>query len=126
MSYLKEFKAAASRTKKLNLDEISINPTSFPIDRTVLNAVEETGHIPFAERAGKTLSVNFGMFHMLSTKFHIPGAILTMGNVARNGEPLLPVTPTHFKKMVTEKTGENALGSYHIWPPPLEESSLTM
>nr|WP_321514636.1 hypothetical protein [uncultured Pseudodesulfovibrio sp.] len=115
MSYLKEFKAAASRTKKMNLGEFTIAETPFPIDQTILNAVEETGHIPFAERAGKAMSVNFGMFHMLIKKFCIPGGILTMGNVSVNGEMRLPVTPTHFKKMVENKTGEEEMGSYHLW-----------
>jgi len=115
MSYLKEFKAAASRTKKLNLGEFTVADTPFPIDQTILNAVEETGHIPFAERAGKAMSVNFGMFHMLTKKFHIPGGIITMGNVSINGEMRLPITPTHFKKMVEEKSGEEGMGSYHLW-----------
>ncbi|WP_394699682.1 hypothetical protein [uncultured Pseudodesulfovibrio sp.] len=115
MSYLKEFKAAASRTKKMNLGEFTIAETPFPIDQTILNAVEETGHIPFAERAGKAMSVNFGMFHMLIKKFHIPGGIITLGNVSVNGEMRLPVTPTHFKKMVENKTGEEEMGSYHLW-----------
>ncbi|BDQ38918.1 hypothetical protein SYK_32780 [Pseudodesulfovibrio nedwellii] len=115
MSYLKEFKAAASRTKKLNLGEFAVAETPFPIDQTILNAVEETGHIPFTERAGKAMSVNFGMFHMLSKKFHIPGGIITMGNVSINNEMRLPVTPTHFKKMIKNKTGEEEMGSYHLW-----------
>nr|WP_287412955.1 hypothetical protein [Pseudodesulfovibrio sp.] len=115
MSYLKEFKAAASRTKKMNLGEFAVAETPFPIDQTILNAVEETGHIPFTERAGKAMSVNFGMFHMLSKKFHIPGGIITMGNVSINNEMRLPVTPTHFKKMIKNKTGEEKMGAYHLW-----------
>jgi hypothetical protein len=115
MSYLKEFKAAAGRTKKMNLGEFKVNATSFPIDQTILNAVEETGHIPFSERAGKALSVNFGMFHMLARKFHIPGAILTVGNVAVNGEMRMQATPNHFKKMVQNESGEEDMGLYHLW-----------
>nr|WP_321256002.1 hypothetical protein [uncultured Pseudodesulfovibrio sp.] len=115
MSYLKEFKAAASRTKKLNLGEFAVAETPFPIDQTILNAVEETGHIPFAERAGKAMSVNFGMFHMLTKKFHIPGGVITMGNVSVNGEMRLPVTLIDFKKMIENKTGEEEMGVYHLW-----------
>lgn len=115
MSYLKEFKAAASRTKKWNLGEIAVNETQFPIDQSILNAVEETGHIPFAQRAVQTLSVNFGMFHMLTKKFHIPGGVITMGNVAVNGEMRHPVTHADFKKMIENESGEDALGSYHLW-----------
>lgn len=115
MNYLKEFKAAASRTKKLNLGDFSINETPFPIDQSILNAVEETGHIPFAQRAVQTLSVNFGMFHVLTKKFHIPGGIITMGNVAVNGEMRHPATPTHFRKMIENESGEDELGSYHLW-----------
>ncbi|MCJ2165817.1 MULTISPECIES: hypothetical protein [unclassified Pseudodesulfovibrio] len=115
MSYLNEFKAAAGRTKKMDLGEFSVNETPFPIDQTILNTVEEAGHIPFAERAGKALSVNFGMFHMLTRKFHIPGAILTMGNVAVNGEMRMQATPNHFKKMVQNESGEEDMGLYHLW-----------
>lgn len=115
MSYLKEFKSAANRTAKLGLGEFTLSEEPFAIDQTILNAVEETGHIPFAERAGKVLSVNFGMYHMLTKKFHIPGGIITMGNVSVNGEMRLPVTPSHFKKMVEQHTGEESLGEYHIW-----------
>lgn len=115
MSYLKEFKSAAIRTAKWGLDELAVNETPLPLDQAVLNAVEETGHIPFAQRAVQTLSVNFGMFHMLTKKFHIPGGIITMGNVAVNGKMRHPVTPAHFKKMIADQSGEDALGSYHIW-----------
>jgi len=115
MNYLKEFTAAASRTKKMGLGEFSVSETPFPIDQTILNAVEETGHIPFSQRAVQTLSVNFGMFHMLTKKFHIPGGVITMGNVAIDGEMRLPVTTNHFKKMVENESGEDELGSYHIW-----------
>lgn len=115
MSYLKEFKAAAARTQKLKLGEITVNETPFPIDQSILNAVEETGHIPFAQRAVQTLSVNFGMFHMLTKKFHIPGGIITMGNVAVKGEMRHPATPAHFKKMIDNQSGEDELGTYHLW-----------
>lgn len=115
MSYLKEFKGAVSRTARWDLGDFTVNETEFPIDQAVLNAVEETGHIPFAQRAVQTLSVNFGMFHMLTKKFQIPGGILTMGNVAVDGEMLHPVTPSHFKKMIANKSGEDELGTYHLW-----------
>lgn len=115
MPYLKEFKSAASRTAKWGLGEFTVNETALPIDQAVLNAVEETGHIPFAQRAVQTLSVNFGMFHMLTRKFHIPGGIMTMGNVAVNGEMRHPVTPAHFRKMIAKGSGEDELGTYHLW-----------
>ena len=115
MSYLKEFKSAASRTAKWGLGEFEVNETPFPIDQAVLNAVEETGHIPFGQRAVQTLSVNFGMFHMLTKKFHIPGGIITMGNVAVNGEMRHPATPAHFKKMIADQSGEDELSAYHLW-----------
>lgn len=115
MSYIKEFAAAATRTRKMNLGDITLSESPVVLDQAVLNAVEETGHIPFAQRAVQTLSVNFGMFHMLTKKFHIPGAVLTMGNVAVNGEMRFPATPSHFRKMVENESGEDELGSYHIW-----------
>ncbi|BCS90113.1 hypothetical protein [Pseudodesulfovibrio sediminis] len=115
MNYLKEFKAAASRTKKLGLGEYTLCETPFPIDQSILNAVEETGHIPFADRAGKAMSVNFGMFHMLTKKFFIPGGLITLGNVSINGTMRMPVTPTDFKKMVENESGEEDMGMYHLW-----------
>lgn len=115
MSYLNEFKAAVARTRKLNLGEFKVNETPFPIDQAVLNAVEEAGHIPFGERAGKALSVNFGMFHLLTRKFQIPGALLTMGNVAVNGEMRMQATPTLFRKMLENESGEEDMGLYHLW-----------
>ncbi|MBG0791594.1 MAG: hypothetical protein H0S80_13975 [Desulfovibrionaceae bacterium] len=115
MSYLKEFKSAASRTKKWNLGESSIGEEPFPIDQAVLNAVEATGHIPFAQRAVQSLSVNFGMFHMLTKKFHIPCAVMTLGNVAVNGEMRFKASPARFKNMIANGSGEDELGSYHLW-----------
>jgi hypothetical protein len=115
MSYLKEFKSAVSRTAKWDLGEFTVNETAMPIDQAVLNAVEETGHIPFAQRAVQTLSVNFGMFHMLTRKFHIPGAVMTLGNVAVDGEMRHPATTAHFRKMIANESGEDQLGSYHLW-----------
>ncbi|WP_272700466.1 hypothetical protein [Desulfovibrio sp. Fe33] len=115
MSYLKEFKNAVSRTRKLGLGEPAVNETAMPLDQAVLNAIEETGHIPFRQRAVQALSVNFGMFHMLTKKFHIPGGVLTMGNVSVDGEMRFPVTPAHFRKMVENESGEDALGTYHLW-----------
>ncbi|MGE4423470.1 MAG: hypothetical protein AB7D39_14335 [Pseudodesulfovibrio sp.] len=115
MTYLKEFKGAVSRTKKLGLGDVAVNETAVVLDRTVLNAIEETGHIPFRQRAVQALNVNFGMYHMLAKKFHIPGGVLTMGNVAVDGEMRFPVTPAHFRKMVENESGEDALGTYHLW-----------
>jgi hypothetical protein len=115
MAYLKEFKAAAARTRKLNLGDVTLGETAVALDQAVLNAIEETGHIPFRQRAVQGLNVNFGMFHMLAKKFHIPGGVLTMGNVAVDGEMRFPVTPAHFRKMVENETGEDALGTYHLW-----------
>jgi hypothetical protein len=115
MAYLKEFKAAAARTRKLNLGDVTLGETVVALDQAVLNAIEETGHIPFRQRAVQGLNVNFGMFHMLAKKFHIPGGVLTMGNVAVDGEMRFPVTPAHFRKMVENESGEDALGTYHLW-----------
>jgi hypothetical protein len=115
MTYLKEFKGAVSRTRKLGLGDVAVNETAVVLDRAVLNAIEETGHIPFRQRAVQGLNVNFGMFHMLAKKFHIPGGVLTMGNVAVGGEMRFPVTPAHFRKMVENESGEDALGTYHLW-----------
>jgi hypothetical protein len=115
MSYLKEFKSAVARTAKLDLGDFTVNESPMPLDQAVLNAVEETGHIPFKQRAVQSLSVNFGMFHMLAKKFHIPGGIMTLGNVSVNGEMRFPVTPAHFRKMIETGSGEDALGSYHLW-----------
>lgn len=115
MSYLKEFKAAASRTKKLDLGDFSLSEEHMAVDQTILNAIEETGHIPFPNRAENGFNVNFGMFHMAAKKFHLPGATLTLGNVAVDGTMRFPATPNHFKKMVADQTGEENMGQYHIW-----------
>jgi len=115
MSYLKEFKAAANRTRKLDIGDITLGETAMPIDQAILNAVEATGHIPFPLRAENGFNVNFGMFHMLAKKFHIPGAVMTLGNVAVNGEMRFPAEPAHFKKMVSNQTGEDNMGNYHLW-----------
>ncbi|OIQ51071.1 hypothetical protein BerOc1_03016 [Pseudodesulfovibrio hydrargyri] len=115
MNYIKEFKAAAAQSRKLGLSEIAVGETATVLDQAVLNALEETGHIPFRQRAVQGLNVNFGMFHMLAKKFHIPGGVLTMGNVAMDGEMRFPVTPAHFRKMVENESGEDALGTYHLW-----------
>jgi hypothetical protein len=115
MTYLKEFKGAASRTKKLGLGEVAVNETAVVLDQAVLNTIEETGHIPFRQRSVQGLNVSFGMYHMLAKKFHIPGGVLTMGNVAVDGEMRYPVTPAHFRKMVENESGEDALGTYHLW-----------
>ncbi len=115
MSYHKEFTAAASRTRKLDLGDFTLGETATVLDPAVLNAVEATGHIPFSQRAANGFNVNFGMYHMLAKKFHIPGATMTLGNVAVNGAMRYPVTQNHFKKMVTEQSGEEHLGEYHLW-----------
>lgn len=115
MTYLKEFKAAANRARKLDLGDTSLSEEPVSIDRAILNAVEATAHIPFPLRAENGFNVNFGMFHMLAKKFHIPGATMTLGNVAVNGEMRFPATPAHFKKMVSEQTGEENMGNYHLW-----------
>ena len=115
MSYLTEFQAAAKRTQQWKLGSHALAETPFAIDPTILNALEETGHIPFAQRAGQVLSVNFGMFHMLTKKFMIPNAVITMGNVSVNGEMRLPATVPDFRRMLDEESGEDNLGSYHIW-----------
>tara|TARA_Y100001954_G_C15827095_1_gene612800 strand:- start:7284 stop:7940 length:657 start_codon:yes stop_codon:yes gene_type:complete len=115
MSYLQDFKAACSRTRKMDLGDFALSEEHMAIDQTILNAVEETGHIPFAQRAENAFNVNFGMFHMLAKKFHIPGATMTIGNVAVNGEMRLPVQHGDFRKMVADQTGEDNLGRYHIW-----------
>jgi len=115
VTYIKEFKDAVIRTKNWKLGNHTVNENPFAIDQTVLNAVEETGHIPFKDRAGKAMSVNFGMYHMLTTKFPIPNAIITMGNVSVNDEMLLPVTPGHFKNMLKNESGEEDMGQYHLW-----------
>jgi len=115
MTYLKEFQAAASRTKKLDLGDIALGETAMPLDQAVLNAVEATGHIPFSARAENAFNVNFGMFHMLAKKFLIPGATMTLGTVAVDDEFLFDVTPADFKKMVSMQTGEENMGKYHLW-----------
>jgi len=115
MSYLKEFQAAASRTRQWNIGDVTQPDTPFPIDRAVLNALEETGHIPFPLRAAQVLSVNFGMYHVLAKKFHIPNGVITMGNVSVDGRMLLPATIDDFRHMLKHRNGEDTLGSYHIW-----------
>ena len=115
MSYLTKFQAAAKRTGQWKLGGHALPKAPFAIDPAILNALEETGHIPFAQRAGQVLSVNFGMFHMLTKKFMIPNAVITMGNVSVDGEMRLPATVQNFRKMLDEESGEENLGSYHIW-----------
>jgi len=115
MSYLKEFHSAVSRSKKLKLGDHSVIEEPFAIDQTILNALEETGHIPFPQRSGNVMNVNFGMFHMLLKRFMIPNGIITMGNVSVNGEMRMDVTPNDFKKMIENETGEENLGKYHLW-----------
>ncbi|WP_319471432.1 hypothetical protein [uncultured Pseudodesulfovibrio sp.] len=115
MSYRKEFQAAVNRTAKWKLGGYAIDELDTPVDQSVLNELEATSHIPFAERAGKGMSVNFGMYHMLLTRFGIQGAVITMGNVSINGEMRLPVTASHFKKMIKHQSGEENMSQYHLW-----------
>ena len=115
MSYLKEFQSAASRTKRLGLGDVSLSETAVAIDQTILNLLEESCPTPFAGRAGAVLNVNFGMFHMLSKKLHIPGAVLTFGNVAAGGVDRYPADAPLFRRMVEEESGEENLGRYHVW-----------
>lgn len=115
MSYLKEFQAAANRTRKWNLGDYSMPEVADPLDQAILTELEATSHIPFAERASKGMSVNFGMFHMLCTRFNIPGGVITMGNVSVDGDLRLPVTASHFKKMIKHQSGEEDMGMYHLW-----------
>lgn len=115
MAYMKEFKAAAAWSRKLGLSEIAVGETATVLDQAVLNALEETGHIPFKQRSVQALSVNFGMFHMLTKKFHIPGGVMTLGNVAVDGEMRFPAAPGSFKRMIERESGEDELGSYHLW-----------
>lgn len=115
MSYIEKLQLAVNRTKKWKIGEYSLIENGITIDQAIINALEESCHIPFPERAGKAMSVNFGMFHMLSKKFHIPGATITMGNVSVNGEMRMPITAPLFKKMLDEETGEENMGQYHLW-----------
>lgn len=115
MSYLKEFKAALSRTKKLNIGDGSMSEAVLPLDQAVLNTLEETCHVPFSGRAQNPFNVNFGMFHMLAKRFRIPGVTITMGNVAVNGDMRLPVTAPMFKKMIDDQSGEDNMTIYHTW-----------
>ncbi|MGL1861572.1 MAG: hypothetical protein OCC46_03510 [Pseudodesulfovibrio sp.] len=115
MSYLKEFKAALSRTKKWKIGDGTSSESVCTIDQTILNALEGTCHIPFPERAGNAMSVNFGMFHMLVKKFRLPGATITMGNVAVNGEMRMPITHPQLKTILADETGEESMGQYHLW-----------
>ena len=115
MTYLEEFQAASSRTRKWKLGDYTLAETGVPLAQNLLNELEATSHIPFTDRAGKGMSVNFGMFHMLVKKFDIPDAIITMGNVSVNGEMRLPVTASHLKKIIKHQNGEENMGQYHLW-----------
>ena len=115
MSYIEDFQAAASRTRKWKLGDYALTKSSTPLDQNLLNELETSSHIPFADRVGKGMSVNFGMFHMLLTKFNIPDAIITMGNVSINDEMRLPVTSSHLKKIIKHQSGEENMGQYHLW-----------
>lgn len=72
MTYIKELQLAINRTRKWKLGNYAIIENGVSIDQTILNALEESSHIPFAERAGNPMSVNFGMFHMLLKNFIFP------------------------------------------------------
>ncbi len=115
MSYFEEYQAACTASSQLGLGSYSPHKQGMPILAAVLDAVEATGHIPFPQRAENAFNVNFGMFHMLTKKFHIPGATITLGNVAIHGEMRFSATPDDFTKMVAEQTGEENMGRYHLW-----------
>jgi hypothetical protein len=115
VTYNEDLQLAMSRTKKWRLGNYALNKTASPLDQNILNELEASSPIPFAERATKGMSVNFGMFHMLLKKFNVPSALITMGNVSINGEMRLPITSSHFKKMIKHKSGEENMSQYHLW-----------
>lgn len=115
MSYLKEFQAAASRTAKWKLGRYDLPEAASRMDQAILNELESSSHIPFAERADKGMAVNFGMFHMLVKRFGVTGCVITMGSVSRHGEMLVDAPPAHFKGMLADQSGEDKLSTYHLW-----------
>ncbi|MUM76103.1 hypothetical protein GKC30_00470 [Pseudodesulfovibrio sp. F-1] len=115
MSYVEEFRAAASRTARWGLGEFALGDADSPLDRAILNELEASSHIPFGERAGKAMTVNFGMFHMLVKKYNMTGCVITMGSVSVEGRALMDAPPARFKSMLAEQSGEENLGSYHLW-----------
>lgn len=115
MTYIDELQLAINRTRRWKLGDYALVENGVSIDQTILNALEESGHIPFAERAGNGLNVNFGMFHMLVKKFHIPGALMTLGNVSTGDDMRFAVTPKLFEKMIKDESGEENMGQYHLW-----------
>jgi hypothetical protein len=115
MSYIKEFRSAASRTARWGLGNHDLPDTAAPLDQAILNELEASSHIPFAERAGKAMAVNFGMFHMLVKKYGVRDCVITMGSVSVDGNPLVDAPPALFKTMIDDQSGEAHLGSYHLW-----------
>jgi hypothetical protein len=115
MSYIKEFQAAVSRTAKWKLGRYAPPEAVAPLDQAVLNELEASSHIPFGDRAGKGMTVNFGMFHMLVKKFGVSDCMITMGSVSLNGTPLVDADQAHFKSMIAKQNGEDQIGTYHLW-----------
>ena len=115
MPYLDEFQLAVARTAQLGLGEVALPETTCAIDQSILNLLEESCPTPFAARAGNALNVNFGMFHMLSKKFHIPGAVLTFGALAVDGERRHAADAALVRRMVEKETGEDDMPGCHVW-----------
>lgn len=115
MAYIEEFRAAASRTAKWGLGSYALPEADGPLDQAILNELEASSHIPFGERAGKAMAVNFGMFHMLVKKYGVTDCVITMGSVSVGGRMLVDAPPARFKAMLADQSGEECLGSYHLW-----------
>lgn len=115
MSYEKEFKAAMSRTSQWKLGSFSPAESGTGLSVEQRNELEAANHIPFEERVGKVMSVNFGDFHYILKSFGITDAVLTIGNVSRYGEMRYPVTAGHLKKILKHKSGEENSDRYHLW-----------
>jgi hypothetical protein len=115
MSYLNEFNAAVRRTAKWKLGRHPLPARAEVLDQAVLNELEASSHIPFEERAGKAMTVNFGMFHMLMKRFGVDGCVITMGSVSRDGERIVDAPQASFKAMLANKSGEESIGTYHLW-----------
>lgn len=115
MSYEKEFKAAVSRTAQWKLENVRMAESGTGLTVEQRNELEAANHIPFEERVGKCMSVNFGDFHYILKSFGIKDAILTIGNVSQYGEMRYPITAGHLKKVLKHKSGEENSDRYHIW-----------
>jgi len=115
MSYVEEFRAAVSRTARWGLGKYAQPEADGPIDLAILNELEASSHIPFGERAGKAMAVNFGMFHMLVKKYGMAGCVITLGSVSVGGRALVDAPAALFRAMVDDQSGEENLGAYHLW-----------